>query len=711
MNKNNSLSFEIKNNLAYVGFGATAEQSMPILDQQTLQELEQVIGEIAKKKKGEVSGVIFFGHNKRAFLAGADIKLISSMKTESQATQASEWLQRLFNNIEDLPIPTVACVHGICLGGGCELVLACDEILASDHPSTQLGLPEVQLGVLPGAGGTYRMPRRVGLPTALQLILTGKKVTAKKALRMKLVDGVYPMERLLDMALKRIQKKARTKRSFKERLSRWSSDNFLSRKVIFSKARENVLKKTKGHYQAPLKILDVMEEGQSKGRNAYLAMEAMAFGELCVGTQGQNLQHIFFLMDGSKKYGGPKAAEEAKVLPIAQGAVLGAGTMGGGLAWLFAQNDQFPIMKDLNNEALQLGLQQSSKNFRGALKRKRITLGQYQRRQRSITPTLDYQGFRSVDLVIEAAPENMQLKKNIFAELETHVREDCLITSNTSSLSVSEMAKALKRPQRFAGLHFFNPVNRMPLVEIITHHQVAPETIQALYQWVLKVKKTPLIVGDGPGFLVNRILMPYMNMGAQLLETGVDALSIETACTGFGMPMGPFRLMDEVGLDVGGKVAKIIGDALGPRMAVSRLLEKVVEAGLLGRKGGLGFYHYDNKGAQGEWNRQIEDFLPNQKRSLDETALQMQIFLPMINEAAHILQEGIVSSAKEVDLGLIFGLGFPPFRGGLLRYADQEGIDRIVAAMKDFAQELPDYYSVAPYLQKLADEKKRFYPL
>ena len=283
-------------------------------------------------------------------------------------------------------------------------------------------------------------------------------------------------------------------------------------------------------------------------------------------------------------------------------------------------------MKDVSKEALQLGLKQSGENFLQSVKRKKITKAQYERLQRSITPSLHYQGFPSVDLLIEAVPEDIELKKKLFKEVEGHLRENTLITSNTSSLSVEEMAKALQRPQRFAGLHFFNPVHRMPLVEIITHDRVAPTTIEALYHWALTVKKTPLIVKDGPGFLVNRILAPYMNVPIHLLEAGIKGEDIDKACINFGMPMGPFRLLDEVGLDVAAKVVKILHNALGPRMAPASGIQKIVDYPLLGRKGGKGFYLYDEQGKQESWNHEIEQFFPAKKIAMDETLLPDENF-------------------------------------------------------------------------------------
>ena len=699
------ISFEIEENIAYLGFGYNCDKSMTTLDEETLQELSDRVDELRVDKS--VKGLVFWSHKDRCFLAGADINLISSMKTESDGAHGAEAGQTIFNKIEDLKIPTVAAVHGVCLGGGLELSLACTAIVASDDKGTMLGLPEVKLGLIPGFGGTYRLPRRIGLPKALDVILTGKMLKAKKAKRLGLVAGVYPKERIKKMASFHFSGDEK-KGSFKESLEHMASDNFFAKKIIFQKARESVLKKTKGFYQAPLKILDVMEAGIMKGRSGYLSAESQAFGELCVSEQSKNLQHIFFMTETAKKYDGPKSS--GKLPKLKNGAALGAGTMGGGIAWLMASNGMSPIMKDLSTEALELGFKQSSSNFMGAVKRKRMSYDEFERKQRSIQGQLGYDGFERVDLVIEAIVENMNIKKSVFTELEGQVRDDCVITSNTSSLSVQEMSTALSKPERFAGLHFFNPVHMMPLVEIITHDKVAPETLEALYNWCMKAKKTPVVVKDGPGFLVNRILMPFMNEAGFLLEEGVPMKDIDDACLNFGMPMGPCRLLDEVGIDVGEKVAKIIHDGLGDRVKGSPFSSKLVEKNFLGKKNGKGFYIYDKRGKVEGPNEEVQAMLPTTKKKMDETEIQMRIFLPMINEAATVLADGIVSSAAEVDLGLIFGIGFPPFRGGMLRYADSEGLDRLVNAMEERATSVDkDRYTPCAYLKDLVANKKKFY--
>jgi len=703
---NQKISIEYKNKIAYIGFGFNSPKSMTALDRDTLMELSEIVEEL-HSKSSELNGAVFFSHKENCFLAGADINLIASMKTEAEAADGAERGQNIYNRIEDLTIPTVVCVDGVCLGGGLELALSCKVILASNSNKTSLGLPEVKLGIIPGFGGTYRLPRKIGLPNSLDMILTGKTLRADKAKRMGLVEEVYPRENLLSMAHKFFNHKKRSL-SMGESFKELATENFVTRKIIFQKVRESVLKKTNGFYQAPLKILDVMDSGMMKGRTSYLASEAQAFGELAISEQSKNLQHIYFMSEAVKKYNGPTSS---KALPkLERGAALGAGTMGGGIAWLMADAGMYPLMKDLSTDALNLGLKQSSQNFSGALKRKKMTADEFERKQRSITAQLDYSGFKKVDLVIEAVVENMDIKKKVFAETEKQVGRECLLTSNTSSLSVQEMSKALEYPERFAGLHFFNPVHLMPLVEIIIHDKIAPETIEALHKWVLRVKKTPVIVKDGPGFLVNRILMPYLNEAGYLLEEGVSVKDLDQAALNFGMPMGPCRLLDEVGIDVGVKVAKVMHDGLGERALPSKFSSKLLDKNFLGKKNSKGFYLYDEKGKVTGPNSEVESLLPTEKKSMNESEIQMRLFLPMINEAAAILKDGIVTRASDVDLGLIYGIGFPPFRGGLLRYADSEGLDKIFNALKNFESSVDKHrYAPSDYLRDLVDQKSTFY--
>ncbi len=704
-----NISFEIRDDLVWIGFGLNEKKSMTTFTRETLLDLKDAILKVVDldKKKG-AKGLIFFSHKPGVFLAGVDVTVINGLKTEAEALRALDESHLIFNAVEDLKMSTVALVDGVCLGGGLELALACKKIFVSDSPKTMLGLPEVKLGVLPGFGGTYRLPRKVGLPPALDMILTGKQVRNKAALKMGLAEVMLPSERMKELAPEYLlNRKTGKKKTLKEELQNAAIENFLTRRIIFQKAREKVMETTKGFYPSPLKILEVLERAASKNRTDALALEAEAFAELSQSVQSKNLQHLFFLDDQTKKL-----PNKDQIPSVRRGAVLGAGVMGGGIAWLFAQNNQAPVMKDLTAAALELGLKQASQNFSSALRKRRMSEDEFNRKMRSIEPTLNFDPFKSVDLVVEAVVENMEVKKKVLSELEGHVKKDCILTSNTSSLSVQEMSKSLADSSRFAGLHFFNPVNKMPLVEIITHENVSQDVINTLYKWVLDVKKTPIVVKDGPGFLVNRILAPYLNEAGYLLEEGVTPEALDNAALNFGMPMGPCRLMDEIGIDVCVKVGKIMEEGLGERAHASSLALKLYDAKLLGKKNGKGFYLYDEKGKVTGKNPEISKLLPSKKVHKDEMMLQMRLFLPMVNEAAYIFADKIVDKASTVDVGMIFGTGFPPFRGGLLRWADQEGLDQIAERLNNFARDVnKDRYHIAPFLTMMIHDKKKFYDL
>lgn len=697
------ITCEIKEGIYYIGFGQNETKSLTVISKQSLTELNEALDKISSDKN--TKGVVLFSHKPGCFLAGMDVSVIQELTSEVEAAEGCEQGQSVFNKIEDLKVPTLALVDGPCLGGGLELALACDKIICSDNARTVLGLPEVMLGVLPGFGGTYRLPKKIGLTNSLDLLLTGKQLKASKAKKLGLVEYIMPAERLLEKSAEYLMKKRDQEKSLQENLTERASENFLARGIIFRKARQTVLNLTKGFYPAPLKILDHLEASFGKRRESYLNSEAQAFGELSQTSQSKSLQHVFFLQDEAKKLEGKE-----NMLAIKNGAVLGGGTMGGGIAWLMANSYQSPIIKDINAQGLEIGLKQSSSIFLKGLKRRKITADEFQRKQRSIKPTLSYAGFKKIDLVVEAVVEKMEVKKTVLKEVERHVGKDCLITTNTSSLSVNEMAQALDQPERFAGLHFFNPVNKMPLVEIIRHDNVSEETIQRLYKWCLDVKKTPVVVNDCPGFLVNRILAPFLNEAAYLLDEGVRIEALDKAVVNFGMPMGACRLMDEIGIDVCAHVGEVMEKGLGERARANHLSHKAVEAGLLGRKNSKGFYLYDNQGKSDGVNPEVIKLLPKKEKEMDETTIQMRLILPMINEAAKILDEKIVNDAATVDLGLIFGIGFPPFRGGLLRYADTEGLDRILVAIQKFSDEVDkNRYDVSSYLKTLVADKKRFY--
>ena len=698
----NKITWEEKNEVVFIGFGKNENKSMTTLSKDTLNELKMAI-EFLHEKQSQYKGVAFFSHKPDCFLAGVEIEIIQSLSSEQLAIDGCEAGQNIFNQLEDLKIPSVALIDGVCLGGGLELSLACDFIVATDNAKTKLGLPEVMLGVLPGFGGTYRLPLKIGLTDSLDLILTGKQVDAKKALKLGIVDVVMPKERLMALA-PRVLKGEFIKKDQKSNMMNMFTESVFVRKIIFQKAREKVLGQTKGFYPAPLKILDHLEKSFGRSRKDYLQNKALSFAQLSQTPQSKNLQHVFFLTDQSKKFDKTMTVTVPK-----RAAVLGAGTMGGGIAWLLADQNLNPVMKDINKIGLELGLKQASQNFKSALKRKKISEDEFVRKMSSIIPTTSFENFKAIDLVVEAIVEDINLKKKVFKEVETYVSDECLLTSNTSSLSINKMSADLKHPERFAGLHFFNPVHKMPLVEIITHDKVSEKTINSLYQWVLKAKKTPVVVKDGPGFLVNRILGTYLNEAAFLLEEGLSISDIDQAATDFGMPMGPLRLMDEVGLDVAKKVGVILFEGLGERMRPCSLSSKLVEQGLLGKKNLKGFYEYLPDGqVQGTSN--AINGLQIAKKTMDAQYIQMRLVLPMINEAASCLQDGIVSHASNIDLSLIYGIGFPPYRGELLKFADDQGLSRLKPFFSEFAKDVnSDRYKINNYLNNLIDKGLSFY--
>jgi 3-hydroxyacyl-CoA dehydrogenase/enoyl-CoA hydratase/3-hydroxybutyryl-CoA epimerase len=703
MNENyTKISYEEKNDIVYIGFGKNEEKSLTTFSPVTLQELQRAVG-VVKSREQEVKALVFYSHKPGCFLAGVDVDIIRSLKTAPAAQEGAYSGQQIFNTVEDLSCMTIALVDGICLGGGLELALSCDVIVASDGEKTKLGLPEVMLGVLPGFGGTYRLPKKIGLMASMDMMLSGKQVDAKKAFKLGLVELVVPRERLLPLVSSFI-KGEYLKRGKKESWMQSFMETGLLRKIVFQKAREKTLSLTKGFYPAPLKIIDHLEKSYGRSREDYLLSEAEAFGELSQTTQSKNLQNVFFLTDHAKKFDKSKATVQPK-----RGAVIGAGVMGGGIAWLLAENHLAPIMKDVKAESLELGLKQAAANFKAQLKRKKINEDEFDRKVRSITPTLQDELIGCADFVIEAVVEDLAVKQKVLTHVEGLLAPSALLTTNTSSLSIEAMAASLKRPAQFAGLHFFNPVHKMPLVEIVTHPLCSEETIQSLIQWVVKIKKTPVVVKNGPGFLVNRILATYLNEAGYLFEEGVSIKDMDQAALDFGMPMGPCRLMDEVGLDVSAKVGKILHTGLGQRMLPNSLGEKLLAAGLLGKKNNKGFYTYHLDAKNPSVNTEVESWQA-QKKSVDPQYLQMRLILPMINEAAHCLQDGIVAEAKDIDTALIYGIGFPPFRGGLLRFADELSLARLKPFFDEFSSQVSlERYSMAPLLTQMINGQKSFY--
>lgn len=663
------------------------------------------------------------------FVAGADIKLFQTVKTADQAAKLSAQAQALFSHWEDLPFPTIAAIQGTALGGGCEWALASTAIVMANDGASRIGLPEVLLGILPGAGGCVRMPNRVGLVQALDLILSGKTLTADKARKIGLVDAALQYEDFWPGCVKWIKANLSALKSGsvprKTLVNGWLEGNPVGRKMIFGQAHKGVMQKTKGQYPAPLEVLAVLQaNGISSGRKVRgaqreraLAREAQAFGRLAVTDVSRYLIQLFFLTEGIKKATGLPAGTTVATSPVKVGGVLGAGVMGGGIAQLFAEKNITTRMKDITPAALNLGLQAASTIFKKSVKKRKINAREYLQKMNLIAPVLDFSGFRSTEVVVEAVIEKMDIKKKVLAELETHVTDTCVIATNTSSLSVSGMQEALKRPERFVGMHFFNPVHKMPLIEVIRGEKTDDRAVAVIFALSKQIGKTPIVVKDAPGFLVNRLLVPYMNEAMMCVADGMPIDAVDRALLRFGMPMGPLELIDEVGVDVGDKVLHILHAAFGDRMVPCPIAEKVVKSGRLGKKTSKGIYEYVGSGERKQKVLQAEIYSimgvqPNGRAaqgSSAEAEIVDRCILPMVNEAARCLEEKIVATPADCDLGMIMGTGFPPFRGGLLRYADARGLSAIVDRLEALSKSVGKRFEPSDALKNVARQSKTFY--
>jgi 3-hydroxyacyl-CoA dehydrogenase/enoyl-CoA hydratase/3-hydroxybutyryl-CoA epimerase len=684
---------------------------------------------MAKEKK--VDALVLLSGKPGNFIAGADIDMIQHTQSAQEAESLSRMGQKLMDRWEDLSFPKIAAIEGAALGGGCEFALACDAIVMSNDPAAKIGLPETMLGLIPGMGGCVRLPRKVGLATALDMILTAKTLSGERAYKAGLAEACLPkqnfQETVMKWAVTNLSALKERKRIAKEPALGGMGgpvgkllENTPMRTVMFRKAREGVLSKTKGHYPSPLEAIDVIQEtGGSYGeklrgsdRDDAMAREAKGFGKMAATSVSKNLIRLFFLTEGVKKSKGLPPGSTAKEHTVHNAAVLGAGVMGGGIAQLFAAKDVPTRMKDLNNQALALGITAASQIFQKQVKRRKLNKRQFLQKLNHIAPVVDFSGFQSTDVVVEAIIENIDIKMKVFQDLENHVDSECVVASNTSSLSISKMQGALKNPERFVGMHFFNPVHKMPLVEVIRGEKTSDEAVATIFQFSKLLGKTPIVVKDAPGFLVNRLLMPYLNEAVYLLAEGVAIPEIDRVLLKFGMPMGPMELIDEVGIDVGEKVSHILHEAFGARMLPAPINAKATSAGRLGKKNGKGLYLYEGPKKTKQEDPKVYELLgitPTQGAVAEEEILERCI-LPMINEAARCLEEGIVPSASEVDLGMIMGTGFPPFRGGLLRYADSLGSRTIVDRLRKYEARFGARYEPSKAILARAENDQKFYP-
>lgn len=700
--------------IAVVEFDLAGEK-VNKLNTPVMTRLKEVIGELRKSK---YKAVIFKSNKNKIFIAGADIEEIKSMTTKDQFEKAVTTGQSIFNDLEDLPMPTIAAVNGACAGGGCEFIMACDYRIASDDASTKIGLPETKLGIIPGFGGCIRMPRIIGLQAALDIILGGKLLAANKAMKVGLVDRVVHQAILMDQAklwateiIKEGAKKRR--KTFKPKGAGVILESFIGRPIVFSQAKKAVLKLTSGHYPAPLKAIEVISKTYgSNDRAKSLKIEADGFCEMAATDVSKNLIHVFYLTEMVKKQSGVTGVQ-VKPKEVKAIGVLGAGTMGGGVAYVAADKGIEVRMKDLNYDAIGKGLKHARDLWSKLVKKKAINPYEFKQRMDRVSGSLDYSGFKNLDVVIEAIVEDMEIKKKVIGETAKNMRDDAIIVTNTSSLSVTEMSAGHPKPEYFAGMHFFNPVHKMPLIEVIRGEKTSDETIATIFELSKRMGKMPVVVKDGPGFLVNRLLLPYMGEAAFLLQDGMSVETVDTAFVKeFGMPMGPFALMDEVGLDVSLKVLKIFKKSFGARIEMADAMAKLEGSGRLGKKNGKGFYKYDEKGYRTEVDETIYAALglPAPKNPLtNKECIERGVFA-MVNECAlALVEDKIVETPHEVDLAMIMGTGFPPFRGGLLKYADTLGTSYIVDQLEVYAAGGRARLKPSNPLRAMAKTQRKFY--
>jgi len=720
-----AFTLTIKDDVAIVSIDVKGE-SVNTLRGEFGQQITEILNEINATPK--VTALVIISGKPDNFIAGADIAMLDDCKTAADVKAISQMGQRLFDQLSQLSIPVVAAINGACLGGGLELAMACHGRVCSDDAKTSLGLPEVQLGLLPGSGGTQRLPRLVGIAKALDMMLTGKQLRPRQALKVGLVNEVVPKGILLETAIALAKKGKQYLVKLTDGQPRLDGQgklletNALGRKILFSGATKVVTKKTNGHYPAPFKILECVEVGLAKGYQAGLALEAEHFSQLVMSKESLALRSVFFATTELKKCNGA-----ADVVPaqVNHAVVLGGGLMGGGIANVCATKAGVQVrIKDIKHQGISQALNYSYQLLNKKRKRRFISDAQLQATMHKLSGTTNFSGFSNADIVIEAVFEDLELKHQMVKDVEQHCHPDTIFASNTSSLPISEIASVAARPENVVGLHYFSPVDKMPLVEVIAHDRSSDQAIATTVAFAREQGKTAIVVKDGAGFYVNRILALYINEAAYQLLEGVEIDQIDQSLVKFGFPIGPLMLLDEVGIDVSAKISPILHQAHGERFKAPAAFEALIKDNRQGKKNSRGFYQYGaspkfsfcklNLSKQG---KQVDSTIysllnitkSNSKRVTTPDDIAQRCTVQMLNEAVRCLDEGIISCARDGDIGAIFGIGFPPFLAGPFRYIDAMGAQQLVTTLEQYQQQHGDRFSPSPLLVDMAKQQKTFY--
>lgn len=694
------------------------DSTVNTLSSAVVQQLGEAVEAI--EKEASLKGLVL-ASAKEAFIVGADITEFHRMFAEgSEALIAMlERVHAIFNALEDLPFPTVSAINGLALGGGCEVALATDYRVLSER--ARIGLPETKLGIVPGWGGCVRLPRLIGADNAIEWIAGGAENRADACLKMGAADVVVPEEQLLEAAMDLVKRAAAGELDYQARREEKCGPlklNAIEQMMAFETAKGFVAGKAGPHYPAPVESIKVIQKGAGEDRARAQAIESQAFGKLAMTDVSFNLVGLFMNDQVVKK----RAGQYEKQAPeVNQAAVLGAGIMGGGIAYQSASKGTPILMKDIKEEAIELGLSEARKLFARQVERSRLSVEEMGERLSNIRPTLSYGDFAHVDLVVEAVVENPKVKGAVLAEVEASVGEDTVLTSNTSTISITRLAESLKRPENFCGMHFFNPVHRMPLVEVIRGERSGDRAVAATVAYARKMGKTPIVVNDCPGFLVNRVLFPYFGGFSQLLEDGADFKRVDKVMEKFGWPMGPAYLLDVVGMDTAVHAGAVMAEGFPERMGgmsdASRktAIQVMFDNDRLGQKNAKGFYAYeqDRKGKP----KKVDDpaaselvaSLASGQQELSDEDIIARMMVPLCLETVRCLEDSIVGSPAEADMALIYGIGFPPFRGGALRYIDAMGVAEFVALADRLAKELGPLYAPTERLREMANSGERFY--